>query len=105
MVKLRDYFESDFQSFFNTNEFAETKNVDGKEMEVVIDNDLLKEYQLKSNGEGLEQIELLFHVPKYYFERKPSTNNIMRVDKKIYRVAEVGENLGMYTILLARNKA
>jgi hypothetical protein len=105
MVRLRDYFFSDLSTFFNAEEFAEEVNIEGKPMKVVIDNDLLEEYKLKNGGEGLDQIELLFHVEKSNFERKPSTNNIMRFNNKIYRIADVTEEEGMYMFKLTRNQA
>lgn len=105
MVKLRGYFDTDLQSMIHPDEFAEEIKVDGKSMQVILDNDLLKEYKLKNGGEGLEQIELLFHVDKSYFDRKPSTNHVMRIEQRIYQVADATEEEGMYTITLARNQS
>ena len=105
MVRLRDYFFSDLSTFLNNDEFAEEVNVDGKPMKVIIDNDLLEKYKLKNGGEGLEEIELLFYVEKSNFERKPSTNKIMRIDNKIYRVVDVTEEERLYKIKLSRNQS
>lgn len=102
MVSLRDCFEKDFTTFFNTDEFAEIHNVEGKDIPIVIDEDLLEEKKLKYSGEGLFRGEVLFHVAKNQFGKKPMADRRLRLDKVNYRIVEVNESESMYTITLER---
>lgn len=110
-MSFRDQIECDLSTFINLDEFAEVHNVDGKDMPIIIDNDLLEEKRLKYGGqdffkgEGLFRGEVLFHVAKQEFDKKPVVDKIMRLDNNIYKIIEVTETEGMYTITLERNRA
>lgn len=100
MAKLKDYFESDLSFMINEDEFAEKVNIDGKPMTVVIDNELLKEHNSKNDEEGLAIGELLFHVDKSNFEEELFIEKRMHFNQKLYRISDLQENAGMYTITL-----
>jgi hypothetical protein len=101
MPKLRDYFFLDNDTFFNPNEFGTIEEIDGKPVIVVIDDDQLKKHNLQYGGEGLAKGELLFHVKKSDIE-KPHIGMRMTFNKKPYKVLDIAENSGMYTITLVR---
>lgn len=105
MPRLRDYFAGDLENMINIDEFAEICKVDGKDMPIVKDNDLLQEKKLKHGGEGLFRGEVLFHVSKTEFETKPIADRMMRLDGAIYSIVDVAEEEGMYTITLERYRS
>jgi len=106
MRKLRDQLFTDLDTFFDTDEFAETIIIDGASIEVVPDNDALEELQLKNNGEGLVNSELLFHVKKNELNFTPFTGQDLLIDEKdIYYINDVKESAGMYTITLGAAKS
>jgi hypothetical protein len=100
MPKLNDYFESDIQTFINQDEFATLLVIDGKEVSVVSDNDLLKKYNSKNDEEGLAVGELLFHAKKSDFEEELFIGKTMKLNKDIYRISDLQESAGMYTVTL-----
>jgi len=100
MVKLRDYFESDFDTFFNLNEFAEEVDIEGKSVRVVLDSDTLEKKKLSNNAEGLASSELLFHVVKKELGFRPFPRQSLIFNDILYYVTDVQEDEGMYTITL-----
>lgn len=99
MASLKDYIEDDMSTFFNTNEFAETHNIDGIDMPIQIDNDLLKERQTKF-AEGTYLGDVLFLVQKSDFGESPAREQIIKFDGEPMRVIDFQENIGIYTITL-----
>jgi hypothetical protein len=108
-MALKDYFGLDMQTFFNTDEFAETHIVNGTEMDIVLDEDLLKERQAnKTDTEGryisgIYNADVLFHVQKSIYGDSPAVGEIVDLDGEIYRVADVQEDANIYSISLAAN--
>jgi len=100
MVKLRDYFNSDLQAIFNTDEFAEEVDIDGNPTIVVMDSDLLKELQLRNNGEGLARSELLFHVKKEDLKFTPCEGQDITFKDSMYYINSVKYDEGLYTITI-----
>ncbi|PAD69937.1 hypothetical protein CHH83_05895 [Bacillus sp. 7586-K] len=100
MPKLRDYFFSDLDIFFNTDEFSEKVDIDGKEIEVIQDNEFLRKQNLRI-GEGLARGELLFVAKKVDFDERPFVEKIMKFNKKRYRILDISEDEHTYTITLA----
>jgi hypothetical protein len=104
LPKLRDSLESDIGTFINSDEFASDHTVNGVHMLIILDNDLLKERQRKSNDpDGIYIGDLLFHVAKSVFGEKPVPGEIINLDSKIYRVADAQEDEEMYSITLEGN--
>lgn len=103
MPKLKDYFNSDLKTFVNTDEFAETIRISGFDINIVMDEDTLKEHKLKSGGEGLANSELLFHVAKdEYISNldEPFVGQRLRVKDHLYEIVDLQESVGMYSITL-----
>lgn len=105
MPKLRDYFDSDLQSAMNTDEFAEEVEIDGNLTIVVMDSDLLKELQLRNNGEGLTRSELLFHVKKDDLKFTPSEGQDISFKDSLYYINSVKYDEGLYTIAIGVAKS
>ena len=103
---FRDDLEADLETFFNEDEFASLHLVNGVEMAIILDNDLLKERQRKSNDpDGIYIGDLLFHAKKSIFGDRPVPGQIINLDGKIYRVADMQEDEMVYSITLAANES
>ncbi|MFC4403315.1 hypothetical protein [Gracilibacillus xinjiangensis] len=100
MVKLRDFFQSDYDTFINTDEFAVEVDIEGNMVKVVMDSDTLTKMQLSSSGEGLANSELLFHVEKSKLNFTPFPGQDLMVNEKLYYLNDVKEDEGLYTITL-----
>lgn len=104
-MNFKDFVATDMDTFMNTEEFADTRKVNGKEMVIIIDDEeLAKRKSSASNPtDGVYNAALLFYVRKSYFDSKPVPEQVMRFDKTVYRITDVQEDDVMYTILLERN--
>lgn len=99
-MKLNETFQTDLAAFFNPDEFAIPSIINGKSVLIVHDDDSLQAYNFKAEGEGLAVGELLFHVPVASLEEKPFIDQRMNVGKIPYRIIDIKQNLGVYTITL-----
>lgn len=99
-MKFKDQIQKDLSIFINPLEFSEEADIGGKKVNVVIDNDKLKEHQLKMGGEGLIQNGLLFHVKKSDMPFKPSPRQRIDFNDSHCTIVDVQEDVGIYTITL-----
>lgn len=105
MPKLRDYFFMDLESFFNLDEFAEEAVVNGQLVKVIIDNDQLADKKLKSNdpSNGVFESDLQIYVRASDLNPRPQVGDVFELNQKIYRITEMEESMGIYSITLAGN--
>lgn len=106
MASFKDYLEADLTNIFFT-DFAETHTVDGEEMEIVMDEDLIRKRitKIKSDIEGIYVADVLFHVRKSEFGERPAFGQIINLDGEIYRVSDIQEDKGVYSISLVANES
>lgn len=96
---LKDYFASDMKTFFNVGEFGEMHNIDGKDILVVMDSDMLKSNKIKA-ASGTYLGDVLFYAQKSDFLETPVIEQRMELDGEIYRTIDIGEDNEMYKITL-----
>jgi len=107
MPKLKDYFNSDINTFFNLDEFAQTYIIDGKEVPAVIDSDILK---TRSNDkseqyDGVYAGQLAVYVKAADLLERPVYGQQLRLDGKLYTVIECSEEMGVLEIVLGANES
>ncbi len=92
--------------FLNIEEFGDTHNIDGEDVTVIVDDDLLEQKKLRRQDVYEETYceELLFHVAASDLPKKPIIDEHMEFDGESYRVQEVTEESGMYTVTLGANR-
>lgn len=96
---LKDYFASDMKTFFNAGEFGDMHNIDGKDMLIVMDNDMLKSNKIKA-ASGTYLGDVLFSVQKSDLKVTPAIEQRMKLDGELYKVNDVTEDNEMYKITL-----
>lgn len=99
-MKLNETFQSDLATFFNPDEFASPAIIDGRPVLIVLDDDSLKEYNFKAEGEGLAIGTLLFHVPVSSLKKELFLEKDVIYGNSQYRIIDLKENLGVYTVIL-----
>lgn len=99
-MNFKDQLKMDLAVFINPTEFAEEVDIDGQKVNVIIDNDTLKEHQLKKGGEGLVENGLLFHVKKSNMPFIPRPEQRLKFNESHCQIVDVQEDEGMYTITL-----
>lgn len=104
-MNFKDRVAADIEKvFLNNNHFGSTVDVNGKNMNVTIDEDALKERNLAMIKDGkLNVDDVLFYCNKTEFD-----NGIPRVENRMmfagvdYMISSVKDDMGMLTITLKR---
>jgi len=103
-MDFKDRVAADIKKVFLRNKnFAETVNINDKKVDVVIDNDALKERNLAiiKSGKLLED-DILFFCDKSDFTKIPIPERHMDFNENRYRITSVADDMGILTITLAR---
>ena len=102
MSTFKEILERDSAAFFNEDEFSSQHNIDGKDVIITIDHDLLKERQAKF-AEGTYFGDLLFHIPKNDFGYEPAIGEHIKYDGEVKFITDFQEDMGVYTITIGAN--
>lgn len=103
-MNFKEQLNEDLDVFFNTDEFSETHNINGKDISITPDEDLLKERKAKF-AEGTYLGSLLFHVKKEELDFEPIIDKLIKYDKEPKFITDCQENMGVYTITIGENKS
>lgn len=103
-LKAKDYFEMDLYTFLNLDVFGEIHKISDVETVILIDNEILKERQIKS-AEGTYIGDVLFYVKKSDLKIKPKVNNPLKLDGEMYFISKVSDEDGLYEIVLGSNRS
>lgn len=107
MSKLKDYLSSDLDTFLNTDEFAETHDIDGRQVDCVIDIDILQQLKYKdqqASYDGVYNSTKVLFVKAADMPDRPVSGQHIRVDGKLYLVKDCPEDGGMLEITLEANE-
>ena len=103
MPNFKDFLAADLATFMNPDEFAETHDIDGQQIACIVDSDILKE-----RGQSVPGVyaggKMLF-VKTSDLEDRPVPGQYLRLDGKLYVVADCNESGGMLEITLGANEA
>ncbi|GEN83624.1 hypothetical protein SLU01_19360 [Sporosarcina luteola] len=98
-MNFKDLIEDDLKTFVNPDEFGEPAIIEGESVIVVPDADKMKERQLAKGLEGeLHNEELLFYVEKSQLSFYPRPDNTAVIDGVKWRITDVQEDAGLFTI-------
>lgn len=88
--------------FMNPLEFGEEHMVDGKSMNIIIDNleQVEREKRETKIDEGLFNKQVLFYVSEEEFEKLPKIGRQLELDKQKYHVTDAINEDGIYSISL-----
>ena len=105
-MSFKDMVAADLsRTFLNQMEFAETRNIDGVPMRVVVDDHSLVERGGAEYTEGLYAAQLLIYVPVAEYGVRPKQGKHLTMDGRDYRIAKIEEDMGLYTFTLEANRA
>lgn len=102
MPTFKDFIELDNATFFNENEFAETHNLDGRSVKVLVDNDRLQ-HRSKVEYEGVIVGDILYYVDSNDMPKIPKVDDMQRFDNAYCTVFDVRKDKGVYEIILKKN--
>ncbi|HOV79369.1 MAG TPA: hypothetical protein PK728_04625 [Bacillota bacterium] len=104
MAGFKDYLASDLVTFFNPDEFSEFHDIDGLQVQALVDRDVMK-VRSTQRYDGVYKGEVAVFVRAADLPSCPVYGQHMRLDGKLYLVAECGENCGMLEIILEANES
>ena len=102
-MTLKKIMASDVQDlFFNLDDFAETHEVEGAEIDIVIDRD---ELQKKKIELGITEGDILFYARKDDLPKRKSPGAFINLDGREYILVDWVENLGVSCLTLKQNRS
>lgn len=102
MLKAKDFFINDLDNFINTDEFGESHIINRRILNVIVDNDRLKE-RSKKEYEGIYVGDILYFVNSQGYGSPPKINEFQLFDQKPCKVFDVRHDMGIYEIILKFN--
>lgn len=102
-MSLKDQIQSDLDLFFNADDFAKPHTIDGRILNVVIDNDQLTK-RSKKEYDGLTVGEILYFVKAADFGERPEQGTPQIFDGRQMYVFDCREDNGVYEIILQQNR-
>lgn len=106
MSTFKDCLQTDNDVFFNVDEFAEIRTVEGKEVEAILDANVTKQHQGSSPYfQGTYSSEKVLYVKMIDLEYKPAIGERLEVDGERYTVVTCDEHMGILQITLEANEA
>lgn len=103
MKSFKEYLSSDMAVFINENEFGEIHSIDGKSVNIIIDDDKLAERQ-SGAFDGISLGTILYYVKTDVFEKPPIVGASQKFDGKFMIITSVISTDGMYEIMLSQNR-
>lgn len=106
MSSFKDFISNDLDTFVNTDEFAVDISIEGENVSVVLDDETMIERQLAKPIEGaLHKEELFFYLKVSALTFYPRPDNIVIFDKVHWRIVDVQEDMGLFTVTCERMSA
>ncbi len=104
MKSFKEQIADDLGSvFLNLTEFAEQHRIEGKTIDVVIDNDQMVKMK---NGQilGMVEADVLLYGRSSDFAREPSPGSLFNLDGKELMVVASGSDMGLTEVALKQNR-
>ena len=100
-MPFKNQIQDDLSVFLNQDEFGTTLTIEDELVVVVPDDEKMIERQLGKQLE-LHNEELLFYVEKSKLSFYPRPDNVVRFDNVVWKVSQVQEDEGLFTITAER---
>lgn len=100
---FKSQIQSDLDTFFNFDEFAEPHIINNRTLNIIVDNDRLME-RSKKEFDGISVGEVLYFVKKSDFGERPEPSAPQIFDGKQMYVFDCREDNEVYEIILHQNR-
>ena len=102
-MSLKNILQEDLDAvFFDLDEFAEIHTVNGKEMHIIIDGNELGERKASDGKhfDGVHSSTVLMYVKAEEYGARPKVGSMIVLDEKHYKVTDVVDEGGVYSITM-----
>lgn len=103
-MDFKEQINSDLDIFFNINEFSESHTINGKIVNLIIDNETLKQRNRKEY-DGILQADLLYYVKATDILKRPISGQVQNIDGLMYTVFDVKYDFGVYEVILQAGRS
>jgi hypothetical protein len=106
-MSLKEQIAADSQNvFLNTDEFADTHNINGQPMLAIIDSalSLQRSARQTENYDGIHQSKIILFVRESDLGYRPERDQKMTIDDKWYEVIECASDNDLLEITLGANE-
>lgn len=101
---LKDVVSKDLSVFFNLDDFAEERVIDNKTIQVIIDNDRLKE-RTKKEYDDISVGEILYFCLTSDLEKPPKQGGFQLFGARQMEIFDCREDNGVSEIILIQNRS
>lgn len=98
-MDFKNQLKKDLDTFFNFDEFAEEHIVNKRKLNIIIDNETLKE-RTRKEYEGIFVGEILYFVKAKDYGLPPKEEELHLLDGRQYKVFDINIENGVYEIIL-----
>ena len=102
-MNFKEQLNNDLDIFFNPEEFGEDHIIDGKVVNVIVDNETLKSRN-KKEYDGIVQADLLYFAKEEDLLKEPRPDSVQLFDGVPYIIFDAKSDEGVYEIILQSNK-
>lgn len=102
-MNFKDLIKEDSNVFINPEEFGEDHVIDGKIVNVIVDNETLKSRN-KKEYDGIVQADLLYFAKEEDLLKEPIPESVQLFDGIPYVIFDAKLDCGVYEVILQANK-
>lgn len=102
-MNFKDLIKEDLNVFINPEEFGEPHVIDGKVVNIIVDEETLKDRNQKEY-DGIVQADVLYFAKEEDIVREPRPKNIQMFDGVLYEIFDAKLDDGVYEVILQANK-
>jgi hypothetical protein len=110
MKSFKECLSDDLNAFLNLKEFAETHQIDGVDVDLVIDDDQFSQRERMMSAEMFSMTQGIFNESKTFYVRasdmdKPAPREKLSLDGKDYTVNAATEENGLISVQITANRS
>lgn len=98
-MNFKEQLNEDLNIFFNFEEFGEEHTINTQKLNVIVDNEVLKQRN-KKEYDGILQADILYYVKASDIIKKPVSGDFQKFDGAPYTVFDVKLDSGIYEVIL-----
>lgn len=103
-MNFKELLKEDLNVFINPDEFGEDHIIDNKIVNIIVDNETLKDRNRKEY-DGIVQAEILYFAKKEDLLKEPIPESVQMFDGIPYIVFDAKLDEGVYEVILQANKS
>lgn len=103
-MNFKELLKEDLNVFINPDEFGEDHIIDNKIVNIIVDNETLKDRNRKEY-DGIVQAEILYFAKKENLLKEPIPESVQMFDGIPYIIFDEKLDEGIYEVILQANKS